>query len=52
MRTIWLAAAFVCLFMSGIETALEADFGSVPGVLHFEGREPVKVDFTIDKANR
>jgi hypothetical protein len=39
-----------CLFMSGIKARLDADYGSIPGVLHFEGRAPVKVEFMIDAA--
>jgi copper(I)-binding protein len=36
------------LFMSGIKTHLEADFGSLPGILHFEGRDTVQIEFMVD----
>jgi copper(I)-binding protein len=39
-----------CLFMSGLNTTLEADFGSVSGVLLFEGRQSLSIEFMIDAA--
>ena len=39
-----------CLFMSGITTPLEADFGAVAGQLLFERQGAVDIEFMIDAA--
>jgi copper(I)-binding protein len=40
-----------CLFMSGITTSLEANFGAIPGTLQFERQGTVKIEFMIDAAS-
>lgn len=50
-QTLDLSHQHWCLFMSGITTPLEADFGAVAGQLLFERQGAVDIEFMIDAAH-